>query len=337
MQLARSPRTPSTSRASLPSPIHLPLPIHPPAPGDYRLSPLADIPEGGRQEHAAIFLPPDTIAMVGGIAPDASAKVAPFSSTDMVQLYSITNDSWRTVAPLTKPLNHPNVAAANGKIYRAVTRAVPDSWAYDPATDAWSSIPPPEPARAQAAVADKNRCRRPFAHVSAFDTDTSAWVTDSLLPAEARHLPEPRDHARAAVVEGKIYAIGGFNFGGFNQTDSVFILDLDSLEAGWETGAAGMPTPRATYASGAVGKKIFTIGGEGNSTAQNVVLIKVFDEVEVYDVDSATWTQLSPPSSPRQGPGVGVGGKIFIPGGMETAPVGPLSRFDVFVPSDGYY
>ncbi|EKG12635.1 Kelch-type beta propeller [Macrophomina phaseolina MS6] len=54
--------------------------------------------------------------MVGGIAPDASAKVAPFSSTDMVQLYSITNDSWRSVAPLTKPLNHPNVAAANGKI-----------------------------------------------------------------------------------------------------------------------------------------------------------------------------------------------------------------------------
>lgn len=138
-------------------------------------------------------------------------------------------------------------------------------------------------------------------------------------------------------MEGKIYAIGGFNFGGFNQTDSVFIRDLDSLEAGWETGAAGMPTPRATYASGVVGKKIFTIGGEGNSTAQNVVLIKVFDEVEVYDVDSATWTQLSPLSSPRQGPGVGVGGKIFISGGMETAPVGPLSRFDVFVPSDGYY
>ncbi|GME48128.1 kelch repeat-containing protein [Neofusicoccum parvum] len=221
------------------------------------------MPEGGRQEHAAVYLPPDTVAIVGGITPNASAKVAPFSSTDLVQLYSITDDTWRTVAPLPKRLNHPNVAAANGKIYvfggfddggeeRERMLAVPDSWVYDPATDAWSSIPPLQVARAQAALAefdgkifvaggftelilnDQVPLPATLDHVSVFDTDTLTWVTD-YIPEKAKNLPEPRDHARAAVVDEKMYVIGGFNFGGFNQTDSVFVLDFQDLEAGWET------------------------------------------------------------------------------------------------------
>lgn len=331
-----------------------------PSSADYQLFSLTGFPGGGRQEHAAVYLPPDTIAIVGGVTPNDSAKVVPFSSSDLVQLYSITDDTWRTVAPLPKPLNHPNVAAADGKIYvfggmddggdeRERLRAVSDSWVYDPATDTWSSIPPLEVARAQAALAacggkifiaggfkelvlaEQVPLPPTLDHVSVFDTDTLTWVTES-LPEKARTLPEPRDHARAAIVEEKMYVIGGFNFGGFNQTDTVFILDLQNLEAGWETGPARMPTPRATFASGVVGKKIFTIGGEGNSTAQSMIPIKLFDEVEVYDVVSDTWTQLSPLSTPRQGPGVGVDGKVYIPGGTETAPVGPLSRLDVFIP-----
>lgn len=335
---------------------------HSSPPPDYRLFSLPDIPGGGRQEHAAVFLPPDTIAIVGGITPDESAKVSPFSSTDLVQFYSITDETWRTVAPLPRRLNHANVAVVDSKIYvlggfddggddRERLRAVSDSWMYDPATDTWSSLPPLDVARAAAAVAEfdgkiyvaggftqlvlTSQVALPTSqdHVSVFDTTTETWVTDS-LPEKARTLPEPRDHARTAVVDGKMYVIGGFDVGAFNQLDTVFVLDLHNLEAGWETGPARMPTRRGTFASGVIGKKIFAIGGEGNITTDGIINIITFNEVEAYDVESKTWTRFSPLSTKRQAPGVGVDGKVYIPGGMGKPPADPLIRFDVFVPCD---
>lgn len=46
-------------------------------------------------------------------------------------------------------------------------------------------------------------------------------------------------------------------------------------------------------ASGVVGKKIYTLGGEGSPEAES----GVFNQVEVYDTLSNTWPQLEPISS----------------------------------------
>lgn len=326
--------------------------------------PLANIPDGGRQEHAAVLLNPDTIGIVGGIIPDASAVLAPFSSTDLVQLYSISDNTWRTVTPLPQPLNHPNAIGHDNKIYvfggfddggefRQIFHSVSSSWVYDSISDIWTSLQPLSPSRAQAALAvheDKIYVIGGFTDlviselvplpatltdVNVFDTITSSWITKDVLPPAARHLPSGRDHARAEVVDDKLYVIGGFNRGGFNQTNSVFILDLQDLTAGWREGAPA-PTARATFGSGVVGSRILTIGGEGNPTLKPEILFNVFNEVEVYDTKTDSWEQLGTlPANEkgRQGPGVGVGGKIYVAGGTDTAPVGPLDRLDVYVPA----
>lgn len=112
---------------------------------------LANITIAARQEHTTVFLPPHTIAILGGIVPSATF---PPPTTDLVQFYSIPDNTWRTVAPLPKALNHVNVAVSDGKIYvlgglaivREETppawRAVPDSFVYNPDTNTWSSIEP---------------------------------------------------------------------------------------------------------------------------------------------------------------------------------------------------
>ena len=130
--------------------------------------------------------------------------------------------------------------------------------------------------------------------------------------------------------------IGGFNHGGFNSTNHVFILDLLDLAAGWKEGAS-MPTLRATFAAGVVGSKIVTIGGEGNATRAAEIPLRVFNEIEVYDTVTDSWESrgtLPAKEKGRQGPGVSVDGKIYIAGGYDTAPVGPLDRLDVYVPGN---
>ncbi|KAF2415486.1 galactose oxidase [Tothia fuscella] len=324
-----------------------------------QLLPLPQIPNGPRQEHAVVYMAPDTIAVLGGVIPNASAPVVPFSTTTEVLFYSIRKATWRSVAPLPVPLHHPNVAVVGENIYvfgglddggkaRDVFRATGESWVYETSTNSWSSIPSLPHARAYSAIgvdqkviylaggfteliaASQQPLPATLDLVSVFDTKTLKWVTNS-VPVKARTLPEGRDHARAEIIDGKMYVIGGFNFGGFNQTDTVFILDLNNLDAGWKTSPAKMPTPRASFAIGVLGKEIFTVGGEGNETAAAVFPIRVFDSVEVYNVEADAWKQLSPISYPRQGPGVAVNGKLYMPGGADREPVGPISRFDAYV------
>lgn len=333
--------------------------------GEAQWLPLANIPGGGRQEHAAVVLNSNTIGIVGGITPNASAALSPYASTDLVQLYSTLENTWKTATRLPQPLNHPNAIGFDNRIYvfggfddggdtRKIFHSVNASWVYDSIADTWNSLPPLSPPRAQAALAthedniyvvggftdlvvsEQLPLPATLTHVSVFDTTTSSWITDDFLPEPARHIPSGADHARAEVVNDKFYVIGGFNHGGFNSTNHVFILDLLDLAAGWKEGAS-MPTPRATFAAGVVGSKIVTIGGEGNATRAAEIPLRVFNEIEVYDTVTDSWESrgtLPAKEKGRQGPGVSVDGKIYIAGGYDTAPVGPLDRLDVYVPGN---
>ncbi|KAH8683819.1 kelch repeat-containing protein [Ilyonectria robusta] len=317
---------------------------------------LPNITVAPRQEHATIYLPPDGIVILGGIVPNNSLTPIPFFSTTLVQIYSIKRNTWRTVAPLPKRLNHVNAAAVDGKIYvfgglddggeeQKILRAVPDSWVYDTHADTWSPLPPLPEARGMAGLGvfeGKIFVAGGFTAlglagggphesvdpVSVFDTATLKWLPD-FLPQKARALPQKRDHAATAVIDDKMYVIGGFDHGAAHRRDTVFILNFRDLEAGWKTSKATMPTPRGGMASGVVGKKIYTLGGEGNPDAES----GVFNQVEVYDTLSNTWTQLEPMKIPKHSsPGTGVGGKVYIPGGGLVAGADPQSLFEAYVP-----
>ena len=222
---------------------------------------------------------------------------------------------------------------------------MPDSWVYTPATDSWKKVPglPAGEERGSASVGvyEKNIYlagglidtelfpggkEHAVSIVSIFDTITGTWLP---VPNSTQNIPESRDHAGTAVVESKMYILGGRNGGQLNIRDTVFVLDLCNIEAGWETSSAKMPTPRGGVAAGVVGRKVFVFGGEGNAAVKS----GVFDEVEAYDTQRDSWESVGKMRLPRHGTyAVGVGNRVYIPGGGVMQGGAPVVDFDVFTP-----
>ncbi|KAK1826985.1 kelch repeat-containing protein [Podospora conica] len=305
-------------------------------------STLAPIPDFPRQEHITVVLSPTTFAIVAGIIPDPQAP-GNISTVGLVQIYNSASDSWRSVASAPVPLNHPNAASVNGDIYLlggllvapdGVWRATPDCWIWDSAKDEWRAIAPMPASEARGSavtavhdgviyLAGGMTVLEPFAGgvqgtvdtVSAFDTRKGKWIT---LPEAARALPEARDHAGGAMVGGKLYVLGGRKEGQHNVKDTVFVLDVaergrKGLEGGWATKEGRMPTPRGGLVAAAIGDKIFTFGGEGNTDEGSN---GVFNQTEVYDTSEDEWEELEPMQLPRHGlSAVAMRGKVYLPGG----------------------
>ncbi|CAG5179331.1 uncharacterized protein ALTATR162_LOCUS9156 [Alternaria atra] len=319
---------------------------------------LAPIPLFPRQEQTTVFLPPSTVAILGGVIP-SNMSFPPVDTTPLMQFYSIKDNTWTTRASMPRGLNHANAAVVDGKIYvlgglaetgepgegKRVWDAVPGSWVYDPITDLWETVPgiPAGEERGSASVGTyqsqiylaggmselelfENGTQNSVSVVSVFDTDTRTWLS---VPEAAKYIPEARDHAGAAVIGSKMYVLGGRDSGQENIRDTVFFLDLCDLEAGWKTSEARMPTPRGGVATGVIGKKVYVFGGEGNAQSET----GVFDQVEVYDTMRDRWAKAGKMRLPRHGTyAVGVNGKVYVPGGGVSQSGAPVSDFDVFVP-----
>ena len=306
----------------------------------------APIPLSARQEHTTVAVSSTTLAILGGI--DESGR----NTTDMMQLYDIPSNKWISAAPLPRPLNHVNAAAVDGKIYLlggladngdGAWRAAPECWVYDPKTNSWETLPPMPPGTARGSSAIgvfRNRIwlaggmtilsltgtfeQGSVDTVSVFDTISRKWtVLQTGIPA-------PRDHVGGAVVGSTFYVVGGRDHGQVNVRGTVFSLDLDCPTGPWVTKKGSMPTPRGGLATAAIGSVIYTFGGEGNPVNGSQ---GVFNETEAYDTVSDRWERLSPMAVPRHGTSaVGVGGRIYIPGGGIKQGAGPVNYFDVFSP-----
>ena len=320
-------------------------------------TPLAPIPLSPRQEQTTVFVPPSAIAILGGVVP-SNTSFPPVDTTSLMQFYSITDDIWITKAGMPRGLNHANAAVVDGKIYvlgglaetgeagegKRVWGGVPDSWVYDPVTGLWKTIPgvPAGEERGSAAVGTyqskiylaggmtelelfEHGTQKSISVVSIFDTNTNTWLS---IPEAAKYIPEARDHAGATVVGAKMYVLGGRDDGQENVRDTVFVLDLCDLDAGWKTRAARMPTPRGGVAAGVIGKKIYVFGGEGNAQSET----GVFDQVEAYDTVRDRWVKAGRMRLPRHGTyAASVNSKIYVPGGGVSQSGAPVSDFDAFV------
>lgn len=136
---------------------------------------------------------------------------------------------------------------------------------YDPTTDSVTWIPDMPTARAGLAVvtlangnifAIGGDVRTGSANlfqsvVESYDPSTNTWSTKAPMPT-------PRFGLAAAVgADGRIYAIGGYTYGGITDTVEIYDPSTDS----WTTGPS-LQTPRA-YLAAAVdhGGNIYAIGG----------------------------------------------------------------------------
>jgi N-acetylneuraminic acid mutarotase len=276
-----------------------------------------------------------TIAAVGGTAKNGDTV----RTIDLVQLYDIASNKWKTVAPLPIKINHPNVAAVGNKLYvlgglvdGPVTsdgsinwQASGDTFQYDVTADRWSQLPtmPPGTERGSAvtvAYGDSiylaggmtilaQTGQDAVDSVISFNTTSNTWQR---LPAGAAELPESRQHTAGGIVGSTFLVAAGRRYGQTGTRNTVFALDFNNLTAGWTTSKTHLPTSRGGVSGGVVGSRIYVFGGEGNPATYN----GIFNQTESFDLTTQRAASLGVMPVPRHGTQAGVAkGKIYIPGG----------------------
>jgi len=123
---------------------------------------------------------------------------------------------------------------------------------------------------------------------------------------------EGRSHVAKAVVDGRIYVIGGLT----RTAASAAVDRFDPATNAWSS-VTSAPVPLDHAAAASLGGSIYVFGGDfGRPSA------RVFR----YDVGSAVWTELRPMPEPRAAGGAAtLDGSIFVIGGYATRPEEPLA------------
>ena len=118
-------------------------------------------------------------------------------------------------------------------------------------------------------------------------------------------MPTPRLQLATAVVNGKIYAIGGLN-GGPQSAVEIYDPEKDT----WIK-KADIPTPRGGIAASAVDGKIYVFGGHR-------IAFEPLDTVQMYDPEKDKWTRKKRMPLPidRMTTSV-VNGQIYLIGGWD--------------------
>jgi len=138
------------------------------------------------------------------------------------------------------------------------------------------------------------------ADVSRFDVSAGAWQP---LPS----LPEPRSSHDAAVLNDRLYVVGGWQLQGEDATqwhDTAWRLDLNDPSGNWQS-IASPPTPRRALSLAAHDGKLFAIGGMQQKGGPTTT-------VEIYDPLTNQWT--AGPELPGE-PMNGFGNAAFATGG----------------------
>ena len=157
--------------------------------------------------------------------------------------------------------------------------------------------------------------------VEVYDTQTDTWV-------KKRDMPTRRMPFATAVVDGKIYLIGGTRievkngvFGGKAITDLVEVYD--PLTDRWEK-RADMPTARSTDDAVVVDSKIYVLGGQTRFDGD--LAGRFVTRIEEYNPKTDRWHQLRDMPMFKFGfSTVAVDNEIYMISGMDNA----LQRIDV--------
>jgi Kelch motif len=244
-----------------------------------------------------------------------------------VDIYDPATQTWTSGSPPPMTIHHFQPVVWEGRIWLpgAMTGGYPKETGieyipiYDPKTDTWSKGPevPAERRRGGAGAVIHNGilyivCGIVNGHwdgnvawLDAYDLRSGKW---QILP----DAPRVRDHFQAAVVNDKIYAVGGRKTSA--ATKETFKLttpevDIYSITTGqWTTlpPEGNIPTPRAGSMTVALGNAVIVVGGE-SMTQKNA-----HSEVEALDTNAGKWNKWPPLQQGRHGSGVATFNDLLI-------------------------
>jgi N-acetylneuraminic acid mutarotase len=174
--------------------------------------------------------------------------------------------------------------------------------------DKWETLPPlthPRGAGGAAVVEDQiivvgGEDAQPVAQTEVFDGST--WRDGSPIPV-------PGDHLGAVSDGSDVYVVGGRK--DFKPNHSTAALQRYDPRTNQWSRLEDMPEPRGGLGAAFVDDRIYAVGGETVTSAQN--------SVGVYDIADDSWTQASPLPKGRHGLGVAVAGDTLYAIGGATA------------------
>ncbi len=140
-----------------------------------------------------------------------------------------------------------------------------------------------------------------YTKIDVYDPSNDSW--DSITPSTT----EDKLYNGGAVVDGKIYLIGGIDLNGDNETVKYYDIANDQ----WVNGA-DLPQQISFPKTVVLGKYIGIIGGFDSNN-------NVLSNVYAYDTSNDTVTQLASMNEPRVRPAAcEFGGKVYVFGGYTT-------------------
>ncbi len=254
------------------------------------------------------------IYAIGGASPV-------YQASRIVEAYDPATDTWTTKSEMPTAREGLSTSAVNGKIYAigggsayssAYSSAKTFSTVeeYDPATDTWTTKSEMPTARGfhSASIVDGRiyvtggtssvpNSGTAILAVEVYEPTTDTWTRKGDIPAR-------KDVGSTSVVDGKIYAFGGYSNGRSAH-------EYDPVTDTW-TRKADMPIARYGLSTSVVGGKIYTIGGHPGYSPYPGITI-----VDVYDPTTDTWTTAPDMPTGRFDPRTSVvNGKIYAIGGM---------------------
>jgi len=272
-----------------------------------------------RSEVASVLLS-GKIYVIGGQDSDGQP-------VDNSEVYDFKLDKWSVVAPLPIPLDHASAAVYNEKIYLVGGRGFNDTisnkiFIYDPVSNKWEEGKSMPTARYGLSadfingmlyvIGGKNTKLMGFAHENlnlneAYNPKKNSWSSKAPMST-------PRHHLTSAVVDGKLYAIGGRHTG-IQQVQLDNNEMYDPVNDSWIPKAA-MPSKRSGLGSATSSDgNIYVFGGEMCDIRNNSSRM-VFNNNEKYDPKTDKWTSEAPMPTARHGLSVQfANGSIYVIGG----------------------
>jgi hypothetical protein len=138
------------------------------------------------------------------------------------------------------------------------------------------------------------------------------WTTKAALPM-------PQANYGAAVLNGKLYLVGGITSG---NTQWLTVQVYDAASNSWST-AAPYPSDPLTVSVVAIGGKLYAVGSHHPSR----------NWLNSYDPSTDTWTPRAPMPTPRQTNAVAVNGVLYAVGGHNEDMGGALDTVEAYDPS----
>ncbi len=165
------------------------------------------------------------------------------------------------------------------------------------------------------AIGGKDDNNNSLRSVEMFDGTSWGYISSELTTTRLYH--------RTEALDGKIYAIGGYDSNG--KTSSVEVFDTSTPEAVWTVHPQTMDKARGFHGTAVLDGKIYVFGGATDESYT--------DSMQVFD--GASWTAGPDMTTGRSQPATAVlDGKIYAIGGSGSGNI-TLSSVDVFDPAEG--